>query len=543
VLTKLLTKKSNFLHLFILVSILLLAAYLRFSHLNWDQGLNLHPDERNIVAAVLRLNWPKQINPEFYAYNGFPLFLIDISSQVISLLTRNINWSNDAQKITLIARFYSASFSLLSVYFFYLISKLLFQKKTALITAFLAATTVGFIQHAHYGVTESLLVFELLIITYLSIKFKKKQNQKLFLLMAVVLGISIGTKTSALAFALIPLITIFMIYKFNTQTLIKLFFFLSITGFTFYIASPNTIKYFDQFLASMKYEGAVVSGKQAVFYTMQFIDTSPYLFQINSLFWQSSFAIVFLSVWAFYLFLKDKNKYKTLWPFLIYSFIYFAYIGSWYAKFNRYLIPFIPTLILLASLVIDQFNKHKFYKLLLILLLLINSIWAIAFLQVFKKEHTRITASHWIEKNIEAQSTILVEEWDERLPSITNSNITYQYQTLKLYQNDNEQKIKTLTKQLTEGDYLIIASRRLFKSIPRSPKHLYTKKYYQLLFAQKLGYQQIALFNSYPSFFGIEIIDEKVEETFRVFDHPSIMIFKNIDRLSNEELFDKIFEK
>jgi hypothetical protein len=137
---------------------------------------------------------------------------------------------------------------------------------------------------------------------------------------------------------------------------------------------------------------------------------------------------------------------------------------------------------------------------------------------------------------------ILIEERDERLPLIINSDINFQQQTLKLYQADTLEKFTILAKQLEEGNYLIIASRRLYKSIPRSPKHPHTKRYYQLLFDEKLGYKQIAQFNSYPNLFGIEIKDDGVEETFRVFDHPNIFIFKNTDQLSSEEIFDKIFK-
>jgi len=219
---------------------------------------------------------------------------------------------------------------------------------------------------------------------------------------------------------------------------------------------------------------------------------------------------------------------------------YFVYIGSWYAKFNRYLVPFIPAVILLTSLAFNHIKSHKLYKVLLSVLLLVNLVWSLAFLQVFKKEHTRITASRWITNNVEDKSSILVEEWDERLPTNTNSDLTYQFQTLKLYQIDTQQKFINIAEQLAKGDYLIIASRRLYKSIPRSPKHPLTKQYYQLLFEEELGYEQITQFSSYPSIFGIEIKDDGAEETFQVFDHPSIIIFKNTGQLSDEEIFDKI---
>jgi hypothetical protein len=216
--------------------------------------------------------------------------------------------------------------------------------------------------------------------------------------MAIILGFSIGTKSSALAFGLIPFVSILMIYKLKLKTLGKLFVFLIPTSLVFCLVSPNTIQHLDEFLASMKYEGTVVSGKQAIFYTMQFVNTTPYLFHIKNLFWQTSFATILLAVWGFYFFLKNKNAYRSLWPFFIFSFSYFIYVGAWYAKFNRYMMPFIPVLILLASLAMDRLKKHKLYKIMLTIILLINFAWALSFLQVFKKEHTRITASHWIQK-------------------------------------------------------------------------------------------------------------------------------------------------
>jgi len=535
-------KQKNF-HLLLLFFIFLLAAYLRFSNLNWDRGLALHPDERNIARAVVNLDWPEKTDPEFYAYNGFPLFLTDISSQIISYLSNDIQWQTDFAKINLITRAYSALFSFLTVIFFYLIGKELFKKKTSLIITFLASTTVTFIQHAHFGVTESLLLLELLILTWLSIKLIKEKKQKFLLAMAIVLGISFATKSSALAFALVPISALLMVHQLKAKTLLKLIAFFGISALIFFTASPNTFFNFQKFLSTMQYEQAVASGQEKIFYTMQFINTTPYLFPIKTLMWQSSFVLLITAGWGFYLFMKNKEKYKLLWPFMLFSALYFLYVGRWYAKFNRYLIPFIPALIILTGLSIDQLKNKKIEKILITLLLITHSIWALSFIQIYQQEHIRITASRWIENNIAEQSTILHEERDERLPVIFSEPINYQYLLLELYQVDSLEKINNLSEQLAKGDYLIIASQRLYRTIPRSDEHPYTSNYYHLLFAEELGYQKIMGFASYPKLLGVDIKDDGVEETFRVFDHPTIFIFKNVDHLSREELFEMIIEK
>lgn len=534
-----LSRKKQLYHCF-LIAIFLLAAYLRFTHLNWDEGLALHPDERNIAAAVARLDWPQKTDPEFYAYNGFPLFLTDISSQVISYLSNDLSWQTDYGKINLITRSYSAIFSLIAVFFVYLIAKKLFSKKIALLITFLAGTTVTFIQHAHFGVTESLLLLEMLILSYLAIELIETKNKKLILLMAILSGFSLGTKTTALSFMFIPALSIILTYRWRIKTLLNLIIYVLISFLFFYLVSPNTFNYLPDFLSTMKYEQAIVGGQQSVFYTMQFIDTIPYLFQIKTLLWLTSPIILLAAGWGLFLFFKNIKKYQTLWPLIFFSFLYFLYVGSWFAKFNRYLMLVIPSIIFLTGIALDQYQKKRLGKVASVILLIFNSLWAGAFLKIYQNEHVRITASAWIENSLAEQSLILHEERDERLPVIMTSDKRFQYSLLELYQADSLEKIEHLAKQLAEGDYLIIASQRLFRTIPKSQEHPYTSHYYQLLFAEQLGYQKIREFHAYPNLLGINIKDEGAEETFRVFDHPSIYIFQNIKQFQQKQLLEMI---
>lgn len=533
-------KKHPYFHTTLLALIFLITAYLRFVNLNWDQGLALHPDERNIAMAVSKLNWPEQTDPEFYAYNGLPLFLADISTQIVSFLTSDHSWQSDLGKINLITRAYSATFALLSVFFFYLIAKKIFSKNVVFIVTFLATTTVTFIQHAHFGVTESLLVLELLILTWLSIRFIQEKKPRFLLTLAIVLGLSFATKTSALSYAIIPVCSIFLIYKFKFKAFLQIFTLLVFSFLFFYLASPNTFYHFQQFLSIMHYEQAIAGGQQKIFYTMQFIDSIPYLFHLKTLLWQTSPLLLLTASLGSYFFFKNTKKYQMLWPLLLFSIIYFLYIGSWYAKFNRYLMPVIPALILLTGITFDQLNNKHFKQLLIAFLLITHGLWALAFMNIYQTEHSRITASHWIEDNIADNSVILHEERDVRLPIVLSQSKNYQYSLLELYQVDSPEKINDLSKQLSFGDYLLIASQRLYRTIPKSVDHPYTSNYYQLLFAEELGYQKIMEFSSYPKLLGLEINDDGVEETFKVFDHPRIFIFKNVNHLSQEELIKKI---
>src|SRR2546423_11461018 len=59
-----------------IVLILAVAAAFRFFGLDWDQGHSFHPDERRIAFALSDLSFrPLQLNPHFFAYGSFPLYL------------------------------------------------------------------------------------------------------------------------------------------------------------------------------------------------------------------------------------------------------------------------------------------------------------------------------------------------------------------------------------------------------------------------------------------------------------------------------------
>lgn len=76
-----------------------------------------------------------------------------------------------------------------------------------------------------------------------------------------------------------------------------------------------------------------------------------------------------------------------------------------------------------------------------------------------------------------------------------------------------------------------------------------TANFYAALFDGKLGFTKIKEFTSYPMIqlgpqsggFKLEFPDEKAEETWSVFDHPVIRVFKKMRQLSISD-YEKILE-
>src|SRR5690242_10296951 len=76
-----------------LLALCLLGLALRLYNLNWDQGNNFHPDERQILFHVVEVGWPTSIaqffdpvhsplNPHFFAYGSFPIYVLALLGHI-----------------------------------------------------------------------------------------------------------------------------------------------------------------------------------------------------------------------------------------------------------------------------------------------------------------------------------------------------------------------------------------------------------------------------------------------------------------------------
>ena len=120
----------------ILLAIFLLAAFLRLYGIDWDQGGHLHPDERAIVMAVVKLQFPQNIaeflsptgpwNPQFFAYGSFPFYLLKLSGQLLSVFNPLYG---QYDSINIVGRFISAISDLISIFIIFLISLKRFHQR------------------------------------------------------------------------------------------------------------------------------------------------------------------------------------------------------------------------------------------------------------------------------------------------------------------------------------------------------------------------------------------------------------------------------
>src|SRR3990170_3259884 len=126
----------------LLALVVMAALALRLYGLNWDDGHMLHPDERMILMTVQgginlspleldRLLDPKAspLNPHFFAYGSFPLYLLKLLSQLLSIIQQSLA----GQDLRLVGRALSALFDTGTVILVYLLGSRIHSRRVGLL--------------------------------------------------------------------------------------------------------------------------------------------------------------------------------------------------------------------------------------------------------------------------------------------------------------------------------------------------------------------------------------------------------------------------
>ncbi len=197
-------------------------------------------------------------------------------------------------------------------------------------------------------------------------------------------------------------------------------------------------------------------------------------------------------------------------------------------------------------------------------------LYAVAFVGIYSRPHTAVTASEWINNNVPLGSRIINggSFWDERIPDLSR----YSVWTFPAYELDSETtKIPELVEQLASSDYVVFYSNRAYGSVARLPdRYPHSAAFYRELFAGRLGYRLDRAFTSYPSLAGVSLRDDPygrsglsapplagtdaddgqpggviinlgyADENVIGYDHPQVLVFRNVERFSAEDLGERI---
>jgi hypothetical protein len=226
--------------------------------------------------------------------------------------------------------------------------------------------------------------------------------------------------------------------------------------------------------------------------------------------------------------------------------IYFAVVGAVHIKYTRYMLPLLPFLCLFAGMLLWTMIQRGGWLRWLAwlagsLTVLITFGYGLVFAYgVYGRADPRLVASWWIYQHVPHGSRLLFEEHDQRLPIeieepgnplvSPRGSYLYQLERLNLYTGDQTESPAYYAGMLSNSDYWIISSRRNHVTFARMPERFPVRScLYRALFDGSLGFSQVAKYSRGPQIGNWRIDpewDPGIEQTFQIFDHPTVMVFK-----------------
>lgn len=537
----------------VLIAIMLVGFGFRFYGISWDRGYMFHPDERGIVMITERIRMPQNkseynllfkpespLNPNFFSYGSFPLYLLRLSSYLISLISEPYG---HYAKMALVGRFLSVVFDLTTTLGVYFMGRKLSGKRTALLSSFVYAVAVLPIQLSHFYTVDTLLTMFVVIDLFLIILYYEHPSDWTALMIGIVLGLGVATKFSAMTLFLPVGLAVCLPLLKSSKAILRTANHLGIIFLAALIAvavvQPYSFIDHNKFLFDLKEQSDMTKSAFKFPYTLQYVGKIPYLYEAkNIFFWGLGPLTTTLSIAGVYFLIKSRKKKPSI-PVIIltvYCLVYFLMVGRFAIGFIRYMLPLYPFLSLCAGYCITLLSRKQ-PKVTWVLLVFLP-IYAISFMHIYSLPTTHIQASQWIEANIPAGSTIATEDWDYRLP-VGYIN-TYGSLPLRMYEPDTSTtKWEVINDTLTKSDYIVLASNRIYKplmkltdcsKLPENSCFDHTAFYYKRLFSGEMGYKKVAEFKEFPTvpLINYAIDDSSADEAFSVYDHPGVMIFKNV---------------
>lgn len=524
--------------------ILIAAAFFRWWGLTWDSGYLFHPDERQILLVISKLQLPAHpaelfsptspLNPKFFAYGSFPLYLLRLLTPFAPPTNLVGPWADDNfARWVFLGRALSGFFDLGTVALTYVLGRRMYSATVGLITAACVAVTVLHVQLSHFYAVDTLLAFFTLATFYSAFRVAekpipnrtveasvlRKRKPRLFdskILCGVCFGLALATKITA--FVLVVPIWYSCYYaatapnfEFSRARILEIWRtvrrpFVQIVGvavLVLLVTQPYMLIDWYTFGRDVIRETLLTRGWLDYPYTRQYAGTIPFMYQVTQGgVWAMGLplglygwggAVLFIARWW-----KMREWRDTF--MLSFALIYFLTISLQYTKYLRYLLPLTPVLYLMATVALARIfaSRRLLGAFLIVAVLVLSFLYALSYLHIYMREHPWLTASRWIYENVPVGKTLTVEEWDDALPTLIRfpgsdrRASDYTQIALPMYDEDTDAKRAALVSALAQADIVTLASQRLYASIGKLPeRYPMTNRYYEKLFNGELGFEPV----------------------------------------------------
>jgi YYY domain-containing protein len=443
----------------LLVLVLLAAAAFRLYGVEWDDGQNLHPDERFLTSVLtalqpvdsLREYWDSAnstLNPNnqgygYFVYGTLPLFLIRYVAEWFG----QTGWG----EIQVVGRQLSALADLGVVLLVYLTASRAYNKKVGIIAAAFSAFTVLQIQLSHFLAVDTFLTMFTMLAIYFAVCLAYEQpdtdgpvfKPKYFILFGVALGMAVASKVNTVPVSItLVLAALVRFSKLDRETRYQeaapAFAYLVLAALvslvTFRIFQPyafegpgffgvalnqdwlNTLRsLFDQQVGGVDWPPSIQWARRPVWFSAQ-----------NMVLWGMGIPMSVMA-WGGFLgaaWQSLKGRWSTHLVIFGWTLAYFTWQSMAFNPTMRYQIPVYPTLTIFAGWGVvalwqaaknkaEAARRHQWLKpaagFIGGLVLVLTAAWAVAFSQIYSRPVTRVAASDWIYQNLPGPLTLPIE--------------------------------------------------------------------------------------------------------------------------------------
>ncbi len=616
--------------------VVLLGLLVRIWHLDYDQGMNSHPDERSNGFYAVDIAWPSPItetlisaesplNPFWndrdhtkkrFTYGHFPLYagvvLASWGSKVgpvLEALGLPDTWvahlaqsRTDPGRGLLMARLAIALLDTATGALVYAIASKIYGWRTGLLAAFLYAVAMLPVKDSHFFAFDpAAATFVTLTVLGSLLLLQAEPRWYAPVLAGVGMGLAVASKFSALPVTIVPVLALCLRFRpgaaAGPRRARALFpAFASLAGpatavygigcTTFAVASPFTLLdaawFWDHAVVP---QGNMVRGVYDWAFTRQYRGTWPYVYFIRQqvqwgLWYPLGLSAVVGTLWTVLRLLGrfgfgSRNFFPPVLPgeMLLLAWIgpYFGITGAFLAKFNRYMIPLLPMVVIFGAAWLGWIcgwwgsAKSKLPPLLrrvrcardrlgavsgMVLVVGVvggSSLWLSSYVHgIWEKEHTWLTASKWIYAHVPDGATILWEVWDDPLPvdagrisasGFPGSDKIFRRIEWGPFEEDTRSKLDLLKERLVAADYVIYSSNRIYAAVRRLPaRYPMTIAYYDAMFDGSLGFEVAHRTSGRLRVLGFEFDETGADESWTLYDHPPVVVLRKHRHVSAAEI-------
>ncbi len=525
--------------------------------LGWGLPYHFHSDERVLVFFTEALRTAPSAEAltrdhRFFLYPPLPMYLL-------VGLVRLASWAHplsvtEPRGITeyyLLARAISAGFGSATVGLVYLLGARLYSRPVgALASAFLAVCVLH-VRDSHFYTSDVPFAFFVVATALAAAAIAARGGVRSYALAGLGLGAGLATKQTTLM--VLPVVLTAHVVGPSRRRWAPVALALVVGAGSFLALDPFVLLSSGQFLAMQRETWELVSGQNQPHYTFQFTGTTIGYWFSNLLYFGMGplleAAAVLGVLWA-----ALQRKAGDL---LLLSFVlpYLYLVGGGYMKFIRYAVPLLPFLCLLGARVLLELEEQTTSRPVRLVVrtatavVLVGSLlYVLAYLNVYHRTDVRLQASRWIHRNVPSGSPVLIDSSGSTPlfgsaflnPDLSGSYLRHSSQdddyyaakALSLTTDSHRPQLsrqwwdRYLTERLTGVDFIFMSDEYYEQYSRRPDANPALNRFYDDLFAGRLGFRLIRTFKVYPSLFGYRLNDDRAELTFRLFDHPRVLIFR-----------------